>query len=168
VGYNSLSADLKVLIQRGIANGLQACEFCMRPEKPWEGVDYFSDYSDWNVDLFKILGGRGKSSPSLNEMALISGIPGKMDVDGQQVAHLWLNHELDKIIAYNECDALTTYLLWLRLSHFSGHFTTEEYMDEQERVKVLLRTEGEKPDRIHLQNFMEKWEYLQSMVSSRK
>lgn len=168
VGYNSLSADLKILVQRGVAKGIQAREFCMRPDKPWEGADYFSDYSDWNVDLLRILGGRGKSSPSLNEIALVSGIPGKMEVDGEQVANLWLNGELDKIIAYNECDALTTYLLWLRLSYFSGHFTLKEYQEEQERVKELLQIEGSKPNRAHLQNFLEEWEYLQGINSLKK
>jgi predicted PolB exonuclease-like 3'-5' exonuclease len=168
VGYNSLSSDLKILIQRGVANGIQACEFCARPDKPWEGVDYFSDYSDWNVDLLRILGGRGKSSPSLNEMALVSGIPGKMEVDGEQVANLWLNGELDKIIAYNECDALTTYLLWLKLSYFGGHFTPEEYQEEQERVKELLKNEGATPNRVHLQNFLKEWKHLQEIVPSKK
>jgi len=167
VGYNSLSADLKILIQRGVSNGIQAPEFCSRPEKPWEGADYFSDYSDWHVDLMKILGGHGKSCPSLNEMALISGIPGKMEVDGQQVAQIWMQGELDKIIAYNECDALTTYLLWLRLCYFSGHFTLDEYNGEQGRVKGLLRSEGEKPDRAHLLNFLKEWESLQTIVQSK-
>jgi len=166
VGYNSLSADLKILMQRGVSNGIQAAEFCARPEKPWEGADYFSDYSDWNVDLLRILGGRGKSSPSLNEMAVVSGIPGKMEVDGQQVAGLWLNGELDKIIAYNECDALTTYLLWLRLCYFGGHFTAEEYKEEQERIRVLLQTEGTQPGRTHLQDFLKKWGELQKTIGS--
>lgn len=166
VGYNSLSADLKILMQRGVSNGVQAAEFCARPEKPWEGADYFSDYSDWNVDLLRILGSRGKSSPSLNEMAVVSGIPGKMEVDGQQVAGLWLNGELDKIIAYNECDALTTYLLWLRLCYFGGHFTAEEYQEEQERIRVLLQTEGAQPGRTHLQDFLKEWEKLQKTIGS--
>ncbi|MGA1864021.1 MAG: 3'-5' exonuclease [bacterium] len=168
VGYNSLSADLKILIQRGVANGIQASEFCARPDKPWEGEDYFSDFSDWNVDLIRILGGRGKSNPSLNEMAVVSGIPGKMDVDGEQVANLWLNGELDKIIAYNECDALTTYLLWLKLSYFGGHFTSEEYREEQKRVEDLLKSEGTKPERVHLQRFLEEWKYLREINSGKK
>ncbi|MGA1841548.1 MAG: 3'-5' exonuclease [bacterium] len=168
VGYNSLSADLKILIQRGVANGIQASEFCARPDKPWEGEDYFSDFSDWNVDLIRILGGRGKSNPSLNEIAVVSGIPGKMEVDGEQVANLWLNGELDKIIAYNECDALTTYLLWLKLSYFGGHFTSEEYQEEQKRVEDLLKSEGSKPKRAHLQRFLEEWKYLREINSGKK
>jgi len=164
VGFNSSSADLKILVQRGVANGIRASDFCVRPEKPWEGEDYFSDYGEWHVDLLKILGGWGKSNPSLHEMALVSGIPGKMGVDGQQVADLWLKGELDKIVAYNECDALTTYLLWLRVGHFGGHFTTKEYEEEQERVRELLRLEGTKPERSHLRDFLNAWESLRKDV----
>ncbi|MGI9554310.1 MAG: 3'-5' exonuclease, partial [Thermodesulfobacteriota bacterium] len=120
VGYNSVSADLKILIQRGIAHGIRAKEFAKRPDKPWEGVDYFSDRSENNVDLMRIISGWGKSTPSLNEIAVVSGIPGKLGVDGQEVAPMWLNGKIDEIVAYNEFDALTTYLLWLRVVHFAG------------------------------------------------
>jgi len=40
---------------------------------------------------------------------------GKMDVDGEEVAFLWLDGKLNEIVAYNEFDALTTYLVWLRV-----------------------------------------------------
>lgn len=160
IGFNSLSSDLKILIQRGVAHGIEASQFCSRPNKPWEGKDYFSDYSDWNIDLIKILGGWGKSTPSLNEMAVVSGIPGKMGIDGQEVAPLWLKGGLDKIIAYNEFDALTTYLLWLRLAHFAGFFGTEQYEQEQELLRQLLITESEKPERSHLKDYLKEWERL--------
>ncbi|MEP6945157.1 MAG: hypothetical protein ABJA02_04510, partial [Acidobacteriota bacterium] len=41
VGYNSEQSDLQVLIQRGIINEITAPLFCERPNKPWEGPDYF-------------------------------------------------------------------------------------------------------------------------------
>jgi len=160
IGFNSLSADLRILIQRGVAHGIEASQFCSRPNKPWEGKDYFSDYSDWNIDLMKILGGWGKSTPSLNEMAVVSGIPGKMGMEGQEVTSLWLKGGLDKIIAYNEFDALTTYLLWLRLAHFAGFFGTEQYEQEQGLLRQLLITESEKPERSHLKDYLKEWESL--------
>ncbi len=40
---------------------------------------------------------------------------GKMNVDGEGVAFLWLDGKLNEIVAYNEFDALTTYLVWLRV-----------------------------------------------------
>ena len=165
IGFNSQSADLKILVQRGVANGIQAPEFCKRPDKPWEGIDYFARGNDWNIDLIDILGGRGKSTPSLNEMVTVCRIPGKIyidgqKIDGQQVASLWLKGELEKIIAYNEFDALTTYLLWLRLAHFGGFFTTEEYEREQMLLKQILSAESEIAERVHLNVYLTEWEKL--------
>ncbi len=165
IGYNSHSADLKILIQRGVAKGIRAPEFCKRPDKPWEGIDYFARGSNWNIDLMRIVGGAGKSTPSLNEMVTVCGIPGKMDMDGQQVAPLWLKGELDKIIAYNEFDALTTYLLWLRLAYFGGFFSDAQYEHEQELLQNFLRTESQKPEYIHLKDYLTEWEKLQKLTS---
>lgn len=165
VGFNSQSADLKILIQRGLASGIQAEGFCTRPDKPWEGVDYFARTSDWHIDLLEILGGWGKSTPSLNEMASVCRIPGKLFTEGQEVAPLWLKGELAKIVAYNESDALTTYLLWLRLAHFGGFLTTEQYEGEQELLRQLLTTESKEPERSHLKDYLAEWDALRGVSS---
>jgi len=165
VGYNSVSADLKILIQRGIANGIMAKHFSKRPDKPWEGVDYFSDRSDHNIDLMRILSGWGKSTPSLNEISVVSGIPGKLGIDGSEVAPMWLEGRIDEIVAYNEYDALTTYLLWLRIAHFAGLFDDNEYVTEQELVEQLIVDESQKEERKHLLKFLEEWKRLRSYHS---
>lgn len=41
VGFNSAKADLKILVQRAAANTVPAAKFAKRPNKPWEGYDYF-------------------------------------------------------------------------------------------------------------------------------
>lgn len=160
VGYNSIDSDLKILVQRAVVNGVQAPDFAHRPEKPWEGVDYFARSSDWNIDLRAILGGFGRAVPSLHELATLSGIPGKMDVDGNQVAELWLAGELAKIVEYNEFDALTTYLVWLRTAHFAGHFSPEEYREEQARLRRMVEDLAGK--REHLRAYLEEWDRLRA------
>lgn len=159
VGYNSLGADLRILVQRAIVLGLRSPRFASRPNKPWEGVDYFARGGESHLDLKEhATPGWGSGSPSLHELALLSGIPGKLDTRGDQVAQLWLDGQLNDIIAYNECDALTTYLLWLRMAHFAGHFSSEAYTIEQERVWQLLQQEAKhKP---HLARFNEAWQQL--------
>ena len=168
IGYNSRSSDLRIMVQRGIVSGIQADEFCRRPEKPWEGVDYFARGSDFNIDLMEIVGGWGKSSPSLNEMATACGIPGKIFVDGDQVAQLWLKGELDKIVAYNEFDAITTYLLWLRIAHFGGFLSVEKYQEEQNKMSDLLTEESQKAERRHLKEYLIEWERLRIAFSDSK
>ncbi len=165
VGYNSAGADLKAMIQRSVVLGLSMPDFCKRPNKPWEGDDYFdSRNSEASVDLKDVVGGWGKATPSLNEIATLSGIPGKMDVDGDQVAALWLDANLDKIIAYNEFDALTTYLLWLRIAHFGGHFSTSQYDGEQDLLRDLIDTEIRERGKNHLHDFLNEWDRLKNCL----
>lgn len=165
VGYNSVSADLRILVQRSVAKGINVKSFAARPDKPWEPMpDYFSDHSDWNIDLMRILGGYGRSTPSLNEMSVVSGIPGKMGVDGQEVAPMWLQGRLDEIVAYNECDALTTYLLWLRVAHFGGFFNDDEYKEEQKRVLKLLEEGSDDPKKAHYKKYIEEWKRLKKYL----
>lgn len=156
VGYNSLGADLRILVQRAIVSGLRSPKFAFRPNKPWEGIDYFARGGEYHLDLKEYATpGWGSGSPSLHELAVLSGIPGKLDTQGDQVAQLWLDGRLDDIIAYNECDALTTYLVWLRMAHFAGHFSSAEYTAEQGLVWQLLQQESEK--KPHLTRFSEAW-----------
>jgi 3'-5' exonuclease len=158
VGFNSQDSDLKILIQRGVVLGVQAGGFSQRPDKPWE---------DANVDLKKLVGGFGKAVPSLNELAVQCGIPGKMGVDGNDVAAMWLEGRLAEIVAYNEFDALTTYLVWLRMAHFSGHFSEGAYTREQELVRALIERElagGAKP---HLARYLEEWDRLRKAIGER-
>ncbi|MGE3541968.1 MAG: 3'-5' exonuclease [Candidatus Tectimicrobiota bacterium] len=164
VGFNSQAADLKIFLQRGIVHGLSMPEFCRRPAKPWEGVDYFARTNDWHIDLLDVISGWGPSVPSLHQLALLSGIPGKMGLNGDDVAELWRDGELQRILQYNECDALTTYLLWLRMAHFAGFFTTEAYGEEQERVRALLTEKAQSPRSTHLITYYETWERLQGRL----
>lgn len=158
VGYNSSQADLPILIQRAIVNGLSCPGFAHRPEKPWEGVDYFSSFSEHNIDLAPLLG-RYNQMPALNEIARLSGIPGKIDTSGGGVAELWLEGRFAEILAYNECDALTTHLVWARFAHFAGHLDAEAYRVEQETTRKLAEdlVSAGKP---HLQRFLDEWDRL--------
>ena len=163
VGFNSHSADLLILTQRSIVNGLHLPGFATRPEKPWLGADYFAP-SDYNIDLRDVVSswGAGKSS-SLNELAVLSGIPGKMDVDGNQVAQMWLDGKIKEIVDYNEFDALTTYLVWLRMAHFGGFFSSKEYLAEEQKVRELIEKLSENPDRTHLKKYLLEWDRLKKI-----
>ena len=118
------------------------------------------------IDLMEIVGGWGKSSPSLHEIATACGFPGKISVDGNQVASLWLEGALDKIVAYNEFDAITTYLLWLRLAHFGGFISTDRFSAEQQMMKDLLMEEIESGNRSHLQTYLGEWQELEQKGQS--
>jgi len=159
VGFNSINSDLPILLQRGLASGACAPAFCERPPKPWEGVDYFTRYSDFNIDLKDVVGGYGKATPSLHELATVLRIPGKLGTSGGDVAELWENGEIETIVEYNQYDALTTYLVWLRTVFFSGHLTEEEFQEEERALENLLSDLVVKGEG-HLVAYLEKWREL--------
>jgi predicted PolB exonuclease-like 3'-5' exonuclease len=162
VGYNSRNADLKILLQRAFVNGVSAPGFCRRPDKPWEGCDYVARDNEWHVDLMDILGGFGaRGAVSLHEAATLSGIPGKIDARGDDIARMWLDGRWRDIVQYNCFDALTTYLVWLRLAHLGGFFDAARYEIEQDRVHEMLETLCEAPETRFLERYVEEWDRLQ-------
>jgi predicted PolB exonuclease-like 3'-5' exonuclease len=166
VGYNSAQADVPIIVQRAIVNGLPGFGFSDRPDKPWLGVDYFdARNSDYNVDLADALG-QYRDRPSLHQAATLSGIPGKIDVSGGSVAEMWADGKLEEIVAYNEFDAFTTHLLWARVAHFSGLLTSEQYEVEQQLVRTLLNDEIE-AGRDHLKKFIEEWDRLLTITGQK-
>ncbi|GHB92501.1 hypothetical protein [Cerasicoccus arenae] len=163
VGFNSGNADVPILAQRAVVNGLPGFGFGERPDKPWEGADYFSTASDFHVDLQQTLG-RGQNTPRLHEAATICGIPGKVDVSGDNVWALIELGKVKQVVDYNEFDAFTTHLLWARMAHFSGLLSTPDYEREQKLVRELLDKEiaGGKD---HLLRYIAEWDRLRAITA---
>lgn len=164
VGFNSRESDLPILVQRGMAQGVSAPGFAHRPEKRWEGFDYFDKYNEGHIDLKEVVGGWGKATPSLHQFATACGIPGKIDTSGDNVIDLWLEGNVRRIVEYNEFDALTTYLLWLRTAYFAGHFSAAAYAEEEERVRDLIRKRAA-AGQAHLGRYLARWGELAAMGS---
>jgi 3'-5' exonuclease len=158
VGFNSLRSDLPIIINRSIVHGLNSHGWAKRPDKPWEGADYFSAHSDYHIDLGPLLGW-GNQMPTLHEIATTSGIPGKIEHSGASVADLWLKGDLKSIVNYNEFDAFTTYLLWARVAHFSGMLDEAAYDAELVLVENLLESEITR-GKAHLAHYLEVWKRI--------
>jgi len=155
VGFNSRNSDLRILTQRAITNGLTLKSLCERLDaKPWESQD---------IDLMELVSGFGKNyAVSLNEIAKLSGIPGKLDTTGDDVCGLWYSGHRREIVQYNCFDALTTYLVWLRMAYFSGRFSAGDYIIEQQRVKHLLDERLQKPENAFLRVYLDAWHALKA------
>ena len=155
VGYNSRSADLHILLQRAFVNGLQLPGFFKESTaKPWNQT---------SIDLMDFLGGHGRGySASLNEVARLCGIPGKLETTGHDVARLFYGGRLREVVEYNMFDALTTYLVWLRTEFFAGRFTPAQYLDEQALLRQLVMEESAKPHGEYLKQYLDAWDKLKS------
>ena len=158
VGFNSGNSDMQVLIQRGLINEITAPQFNERPNKPWEGDDYFdAKNSEGHLDLITRFYGGSGMTPRLDELGKMCGFPGKIDVKGDQVTELWLNRDITKIVEYNQIDVLNTYLVWLRVVYFTGKLGEEDYIAEQEQFREFLETESQKPEKAFISAFLDKW-----------
>lgn len=160
VGFNSQTSDLPILLQRGMVTGISVKSFCQRPDKPWEGTDYFARHTEAHIDLKNLVSGWGIGTPSLHELAAAMGIPGKLGTDGSSVVDLWVEGNLRAIVEYNHFDALTTYLVWLRTALFAGFFSLEQHQAEEHRVRHLLLQQIELGNH-HLARYLERWNSFQ-------
>jgi len=157
VSWNGSGFDLPVLTYRALSAGIQARRY-------WETGDddaafrrnnYLSRYHWRHIDLMDVLGGyqsRGRSS--LTNVASLLGLPGKMGFSGARVWEAYQAGELAGIRRYCETDALNTYLIYLRFELLRARLTREQYAEEVERVKALLRSGRE----THLTQFLAAWE----------
>jgi len=158
VGFNSRNSDLRILQQRAFTHGLDFRAISERLQaKPWESRD---------LDLMELVSGFGKGyAVSLNELATLCGIPGKMDTRGEDVCGLWYSGRRREIVQYNTFDALTTYLVWLRMACSSGLFTQEEYRREQIRLKKLIEERLQRPEDAYLAMYLETWKTLKQRTA---
>jgi predicted PolB exonuclease-like 3'-5' exonuclease len=157
VSWNGSGFDLPVLNYRALLAGVQAPRY-------WETGDgdtafrynnYLSRFHWRHMDLMDVLAGyQARGRVSLENMACLLGLPGKLGFSGAQVWDACLAGNLAGIRRYCETDVLNTYLIYLRFELMRGRFTRERYAEEIERVKVLLRV-GKEP---HFAEFLQAWE----------
>ena len=162
IGFNSRNSDLRILAQRALTLGIQAPAFLHRPTKPWEGIDYFNNNGDGSIDLMELItGAYGRNAAcNLHEACTLCGIPGKFGTHGDEVFEMWQQGRYREIAEYNCYDAISTYLLWLRLAWVSGQFTDNEYVHEQELLRDLLMDLADKPETAFIEAYINEWDRL--------
>lgn len=155
VSYNGRSFDLPVLRYRALMHGITAPWFYRSGDK-WNS--YTQRYSaDWHCDLLDVLSDYGASARCrLNEICAVMGYPGKIGVDGSQVAAMYDAGKIKEIRDYCETDVLNTYLVYLRYMYHRGDVSLLSY--NQAISDILALIESEKNTRPHLDEFLNAWE----------
>ena len=130
--FNGRRFDVPVLVQRALRNGVS-------PAPIYRG-NYRARFQDGHIDLMEILSDYG-ASPGLsqNEAAIMLGVPGKVGVDGGDVAALWEQGKAADIAAYCTCDVATLALCYARLGIHTGWCLEEETVRIQEGVQSRLQ-----------------------------
>jgi 3'-5' exonuclease len=128
--------------------------------------DHYLDrnrYKGSHVDLQEFLTNFGayRLNGGINLLAKLLGLPGKMDVKGDQVYQMYREGKYQEINDYCLCDTLDTYFVFLRTRILTGDITAEQEKELIAKAKELLESKtGEFPI---LHKYLECWTEFASM-----
>lgn len=136
VTYNGRAFDLPVIALRSLRHGVAM---------PWyyqkSGLRYRYNLDD-HIDLCDWLADHGATrSGSLDALAKLIGLPGKLGIDGSQVETLYHRGEIGDIQRYCLSDVVQTALLFLRFRLLQGILGRDDY-----RASALAMTDGLRTD----------------------
>ena len=157
VSWNGGGFDLPVLHYRALKAGVQAPRY-------WETGDadtafrynnYLSRYHWRHLDLMDVLASHNaRARASLQDMAALLGLPGKLGFSGDQVWDAVRSGQLAAVRRYCETDVLNTTLIYLRFEFMRGRLDRTLYEAEVARVRATLAASGEP----HHAEFLAAWE----------
>jgi predicted PolB exonuclease-like 3'-5' exonuclease len=157
VSWNGSGFDLPVLEYRALRHGVNAHRYWEvgESDRDFRYNNYLSRYHWRHIDLMDVLSGFGASSrASLDVVAQLIGLPGKLGIGGANVWASYRRGELAAIRDYCETDVLNTYLIYLRFQLTRGELDAASYQKELEVVETKLA----QSDRPHLQQYLELWQ----------
>jgi predicted PolB exonuclease-like 3'-5' exonuclease len=126
VSWNGGGFDLPVLHHRAMIHGVAAPRYWDwgDDDRDFKFNNYLSRYHTRHIDLMDVLAAfQPRASAPLDAMAKLCGFPGKLGMDGSQVAGAVARGALDDVRRYCETDALNTYLLYQRFRLMRGELT---------------------------------------------
>jgi predicted PolB exonuclease-like 3'-5' exonuclease len=121
VTYNGRGFDLPVLALRSLRHGVAMSWY-------YKGRVRHRYSEEGHLDLCDMLSDHGAArSLSLDAVARLIGLPGKVGVDGSQVEGLYRAGQLESIKSYCLADVAQTSLLFLRFRLLQGTMAPEDY-----------------------------------------
>lgn len=135
VTYNGRSFDLPVLALRSLRHGVAMSWY-------YQGRARHRYSEEGHLDLCDMLSDHGAArSMSLDSVARLIGLPGKVGVDGSQVEGLWKTGQLAAIKNYCLADVAQTSLLFLRFRLLQGAMGPKDYRRRAADLMDKLRAE---------------------------
>ena len=156
VSWNGGGFDLPVMHYRCMLHGVRAARYWETGEEDssFRYNNYLSRFHWRHLDLMDVLSGmQPRARASLEDMAQLLGLPGKLGFSGAKVWDAWQAGEIVAIRRYCETDVLNTWLVYLRFELLRGRLSRDEHAAEVERVRGLLAASGEP----HHAEFLAAW-----------
>ena len=135
VTFNGRGFDMPVLALRSLRHGVAMSWY-------YQGRVRHRYTEEGHLDLCDMLSDHGAARQvSLDAVARLIGLPGKIGVDGSQVEALYKDGKLDSIKAYCLADVAQTALLFLRFRLLQGALDGDRYRHAAEELMRSLRSD---------------------------
>lgn len=131
VTFNGLGFDIPLLELAAFRYGLSLRQHLLDRDRYRTSI---IDLFDWltNRRAYPLAGG-------LHLLARLLGLPGKMDISGDQVYQLYQQGRLQEINDYCLCDTLDTYFVFLRSRVLTGDLTPQQEQGLHEQARAFLQ-----------------------------
>ena len=156
VSWNGCGFDMPVLNYRALRHRVQAARYWETGDgdQAYRWNNYLGRYHWRHIDLMDVLAGyQGRGRVSLDNMAMLLGLPGKLGLSGAVVWDAILEGRLEEVLNYCETDVINTYLIYLRFELLRGRLDVDEHDRECGLVRDWLTTST----RPHLHEFLAAW-----------
>jgi 3'-5' exonuclease len=156
VSWNGCGFDLPVLHYRSLLHGITAPRYWDTgdTDSSFRYNNYLNRFHWRHIDLLDVLAGYNpRAFASLDQIATMLGLPGKMGMHGTKVWEHYQAGELAAIRDYCETDVLNTYLVYLRFELMRGHLSSQAHQRECQLARDTLASMT-KP---HLDEFLAHW-----------
>jgi len=157
VSWNGGGFDLPVLQHRALIHGVAAARYWDWGDEDREMKfnNYLARYHTRHLDLMDVLAMfQPRANAGLDAMAKLCGFPGKVGMDGGEVAAAVAAGRLAEVRAYCECDVMNTYLLYQRFRLMRGELPAGDYAREISLVRERVGTSGA----AHWKAFVDAWD----------
>jgi 3'-5' exonuclease len=157
VSWNGGGFDLPVLHYRSLIHGIQARRYWDMGEedREFKWNNYISRYHTRHLDLMDLLAMyQPRANAPLDDLAKLTGFPGKSGVDGSQVWEVFQRGDIQGIRDYCETDVVNTYLLFLRFQLMRGALQPDQYQSECDLVRTTLKQSAG----AHWAAFLAQWQ----------
>ena len=136
VSFNGRGFDLPVIATRCLRHGVPFRTYYRSRDMRYR----FTEAG--HFDLMDFLADYGASKQTrLDVMAKLSGMPGKVGVDGKDVGPLVHAGRIDEVRAYCLCDVIQTAGVFLRVQLIRGELLKDEYLAAMRRLIGLAETD---------------------------
>ena len=145
VSWNGGGFDLPVLHHRAMILGVPAPRYWDwgDDDREFRFNNYLNRYHTRHIDLMDVLAQfQARAVAPLDAMAKLCGFPGKLGMDGSEVAAAVAAGRIDEVRRYCETDVLNTYLLYQRFRLMRGELNAGEYAAEVSLAREKIAATG--------------------------